>query len=470
MCPSRGGHLPSRRRLGSRLSSPARIASYIAVTLGWSATRVLGGPSNQDLIEYLGGTATGQTLSTVAYTLTVLSNESSVLVSCSFDGSVEEVGWMGFGRGTAMTDSDIVILWPNSDGSWTLSHRRATSTALPGLLGDAVTPPQTDSTGLLSIVESLSSSSSSDSPAVVTFARPLEPSVDGYTTAEYFAFEREINQAVIFSYGDENPGNEAQDSDLNQHALDKMGASFVDLSTEFTADTTAIDAPLIPVKGESSTLPTGSSSSDPFDSTGTTGPEETASETGTKTSASASTAAGSSGKASATGSSGSTSETGTALSSAGSTSSSTTSLSYATAIKIHGLCGAAAWLFLAPLGVLYARLGRGPPGTTLTKFPWHFFQQTWITTPLTIVAVGLAYHATLGFSILGLLIFQVILGWWTHLSHPPIVPGVPQVRALKAWLHIILGATLIGLGFVQVKLGMEKYGVTSTPLIWTYWG
>jgi len=72
-------------------------------------------------------------------------------------------------------------------------------------------------------------------------------------------------------------------------------------------------------------------------------------------------------------------------------------------------------LFFAPLDVLYARFGRGPPGTTIFKFPWHFFQcalshlfsrsylwlicrdehrQTWITFPLTAGAVALAYYAT----------------------------------------------------------------------------
>jgi len=136
-----------------------------------------------------------------------------------------DMGWAGFGVGSSMSDSDIIIVWPNSDSSWTLSHRRATTTALPLLLGDAVDPPQTDSTGLLSIVPSLSSSDSSDSPAVVTFTRPLSPDVDGYTTAPNFELKREINQGIIFAMGDENPGSDKQDTDLQQHALDHMGGS-----------------------------------------------------------------------------------------------------------------------------------------------------------------------------------------------------------------------------------------------------
>ncbi|GAA5877087.1 hypothetical protein JCM16303_006162 [Sporobolomyces ruberrimus] len=415
------------------------------------------------MIDYLGGVATGQTLTTVAYSLTVLSNDTDVLVSCEIDSAMSEVGWMGFGVGSTMSDADITILWPNSDSSWTLSHRRATTTAMPLLLGDAVDPPQSDSTKLLSIVSSLSSSSSSDSPTIDTFTRPLSPDVDGYTTAENYILKREINQGVIFAKGDENPGNEKQDTDLKQHSLNSMGGSYVDLSAEFKADSEVIDAPLVPVKGESSSLPSGggggegesSSNSSAATSSGTDKGDSAASATSTGgSSKSTDESSGASetggGGGTATKASDSASSTGSSNSSP---SSSAGSLSYSTVITIHAICAASAW-------------------------------QSWITTPLTFGAVGLAYyattlkasagstsgHKTLGFTFAILLLIQVTLGWWTHLSHEPPVPGVVRPRALKAWLHIILGVSLIGIGFVQVRLGMEKYGATDKMYTMGYWG
>lgn len=61
--------------------------------------------SNADLIDHLGGTVTGQSLTTVAYTLTVIAKDETALVSCSWDGKVSEAGWIAVGRGTAMTDA-----------------------------------------------------------------------------------------------------------------------------------------------------------------------------------------------------------------------------------------------------------------------------------------------------------------------------------------------------------------------------
>ncbi|GAA5958423.1 hypothetical protein JCM3765_007872 [Sporobolomyces pararoseus] len=476
-CPSRGSCTSrTRRRYSQAVIALSTVLNVVAAAL-----------SKQNLIDYLGGSATGQTLTTVAYSLTVLSNETDVLVSCEIDEKMSEVGWLGFGVGSTMSDADIVILWPNSDSSWTLSHRRATTTAMPLLLGDVVTPPQKDSTSLLSIVDSLSSSSSSDSPTIVTFSRPLNPSVDGYTTAANFELKREINQGVIFAKGDEDPGSEKQDSDLKQHSLDSMGGSYIDLSIEFEADSRAIDAPLTPVKGESSTLPIGggggsSNSNSSSESTS----EASSAPTGKSDSGDTSKSSNGDGSKSAATATGSSSTVGSTSTNSGSstggpsTSSSISAdggaLSYANVIKIHAICAASAWLFFAPLGVLYARFGRGPPGTTL-------FRQTWITAPLTFGAVGLAYyattlkasttksgHQTLGFTFAALLLLQIFLGWWTHESHELLKPGEPPpARALKAWLHILIGISLIGLGFVQVRLGMIKYGATDKIYQLGYW-
>lgn len=120
----------------------------------------------------------------------------------------------------------MVISWPNSDGSWTLSHRAAPSTVLPTLVGSSNSKdPSVDSSGQLRVVPALSSKSPSDAPAVVTWERPLSlpNAYKGKGTA--FQLQRAVNQPMIYAYGPRNPGKAAQDADLVQHTLDAMGGT-----------------------------------------------------------------------------------------------------------------------------------------------------------------------------------------------------------------------------------------------------
>ncbi|BGP12715.1 hypothetical protein JCM10213v2_000632 [Rhodosporidiobolus nylandii] len=374
-------------------------------------------------------------------------NETAVLVSCSFDGKASEVGWVGWGSGTAMTDSDIIVLWPtDSSGSrtWTLSHRTASTTQMPTLVGDPnVDDVSASADGNFRVVASLSSSSGDDSPAVVTFERPLSLP-DGFEGGSNYQLSAEINQEVIFAYGDKNPGDSAQDTDFTQHSLDTMGASYIDLSASFTADTEAIDAPLTPVKGS---LSGGGGSSA---SSGGGGPSATGGD-GSHSSA---------GGASATGGSEGDGEETVAATKTGS----------------------AAGAIFSPMAVLFARYGRGQPGTTLTQMPWHFQVQGWLVSPLTFIAGGLALwavslktstksetyaHKTIGFAFIGALIVQDLVGWIKHMQGRP-QPGQP--RSLLGWLHIVLGVTLTVVGFYQVHLGIVRYGASSDLVTYGLYG
>jgi hypothetical protein len=95
MCPSRG--------------SAARRLIVLLSTLLLLASPVFAAVSASNLLTYLGGSATGQTLNTAAYTLTMAANASSVLVSCAYKGKVSELGWMGFGTGSAMNDACVIV-------------------------------------------------------------------------------------------------------------------------------------------------------------------------------------------------------------------------------------------------------------------------------------------------------------------------------------------------------------------------
>ncbi|GAA5958319.1 hypothetical protein JCM8115_004052 [Rhodotorula mucilaginosa] len=466
MCPSRG-----------RSASTLRKASSCALLLlSLHKLAVVAAPTNADLISYLGGTVTGQSLATVAYTLTVLANETSAVVSLKFDGEVGEVGWLGWGAGTAMTDADIVICWPNSDGSWTLSHRTAPSTVLPTLVGPANSKdPSVDSSGSLRIVPSLSSKSAGEAPAVVTWERPLKLPTGYKGKGSAFQLQRAINQPMIYANGPKNPGKAAQDADLAQHALDAMGGTYLDLSAAFTEKTAPIEPPLVPMKGGSA-----SSAGAP------TSPQSIATgSASTKTASGAAAAPSGSGEGPTQATS---AAPGGATPSGGAAPSATENglLSYSNLILIHAMCAGVAWTILAPCGVLCARYARGPPGTTLTRFPWHFDVQGYLTTPATLAALGAVLmavqakggdgggtfaHKTIGFVFVGVLIVQDLLGLWSHLNYHAPGPGrTPPPRAAGSWIHIFLGVSLIVTGYYQVFLGMERYGVSEELVTYGYYG
>ncbi|GAA6023738.1 hypothetical protein JCM10207_000240 [Rhodosporidiobolus poonsookiae] len=460
----------------SRLPSRLHLA-FLAAVLFFLPPRCRAAIAASDLLSYVGGTGRGQVITTVAFQVTMVANDSAVVWSLSYDGAVSDAGWLGCGVGSAMTDSDIYVLWPTVDGSsvtWTLSHRTASTTAMPTLVGDAGSDVGTDGSGNLKVVASLSSSSADEKPAVVTFVRPLSMP-DGYEGGANYQLEAAINQNFIYAYGDKNPGKSDQDADFEQHGLDMMGASYMDLSAEFTADTAAIDAPLTPVQGGSTSGSGGSSASKTSAASSSGGDTGGASSTGSAGATDTATASSSG----TTG--GSSSSTGSSSSSSSAASASSSKFSYSTVIVIHGICAGTAWAFFAPFGVLFARYGRGPPGTTLFRFPWHFGMQGWIVTPLTIAALFLALwavrlktssssetyaHQIIGFCFIIALAVQDLLGVWKHSQ--PHIPGQP--RSLVGWLHIFLGVALIAVGFYQVKLGMDRYGSVDTVITWAYYG
>ncbi|KAF5374583.1 hypothetical protein D9757_010155 [Collybiopsis confluens] len=65
-------------------------------------------------------------------------NENTVEFSLSSTGK-KDPGWMAIGFGTSMIDTPMVVMWPNSDGSITLSQRMAASYSMPVVVPD---PPR----------------------------------------------------------------------------------------------------------------------------------------------------------------------------------------------------------------------------------------------------------------------------------------------------------------------------------------
>jgi hypothetical protein len=99
------------------------------------------------------------------------------------------------------------------------------STVMPTVVDStSSSDPSVDASGSLAVVASLSSSSYSDSPTVVTFSRPLTMPSDYSTDAEIKDLKAAINQPIIYALGPANPGNSDPATDVEQHSLDSMGA------------------------------------------------------------------------------------------------------------------------------------------------------------------------------------------------------------------------------------------------------
>ncbi|ORX40168.1 hypothetical protein BD324DRAFT_263199 [Kockovaella imperatae] len=106
-----------------------------------------------------------------------------------------QVGWMAIGFGTKMANSQMVILWPNSDGSITMSQRNATGHNMPKVVQS---PPRAAN---LMKSESFSNSTSTS----FTFTIPSSSDSDANNTQ------------LIYAMSDHNPGSSSPSANIVQH-------------------------------------------------------------------------------------------------------------------------------------------------------------------------------------------------------------------------------------------------------------
>ncbi|KAJ7090918.1 hypothetical protein B0H15DRAFT_837317 [Mycena belliarum] len=154
--------------------------------------------------------ATGDSKCTSNMCIAAVLNGSTVQYTLTGTGK-RTVGWLGMGFGTQMSNTPMVILWGNSDGTVTLSQRQAPAEIMPTVVAN---PPRT-----ATLSTALSSTSGSS-----TFVFTI-PANSG-----------ETKQPLIFAFGSANPGSSAQDAGLQQH-LD-YGVLQLDLSKSLTSSTT----------------------------------------------------------------------------------------------------------------------------------------------------------------------------------------------------------------------------------------
>ncbi|WVR06275.1 hypothetical protein IAU60_003305 [Kwoniella sp. DSM 27419] len=143
----------------------------------------------------------------------------------------EDFGYMAIGFGTSMTNTPMVIAWPNSDGSITLSQRIASGHVMPTV----VNSPDRKASLLTS------SSFANSSSTSITFTIPSSSSSGSLNKT-----------ALIWAWSKQNPGSSSVSATIQQH-LASGSANLALLAT-------------LPSGSSSSS---GTASSDPTGTTGT---------------------------------------------------------------------------------------------------------------------------------------------------------------------------------------------------------
>lgn len=137
-------------------------------------------------------------------------NGSTVEYVLQSTGS-QTLGWMAMGFGSTMAGSPMVIMWPNSDSTITLSQRQATSHVMPTVDPD---PPR-----LASVSDSLSSTSGSQPKLAYT--------IDANSDTQ---------QNIIWAFATAAPSSSAVDATIQQHY--DSGTTTLDLTKSLDSSTT----------------------------------------------------------------------------------------------------------------------------------------------------------------------------------------------------------------------------------------
>ncbi|BGP24055.1 carbohydrate-binding domain family 9-like protein [Rhodotorula toruloides] len=341
------------------------------------------------------------------FDLSIISNGTYALyVANASSTSPTSVGWLGVGHGTAMADADFLLAWPTVSGSsvnWTLSHRLPNSDT-PGAHGMPVLASSgagTSTGAFYTLVPALTTSDSSSPFSSVAFTRLVDPG-PSYPTAQGVTNTTLGSGAVdlIYASSSRNPGsaNEGQAS-IGMHNQ-PTGVASLDLS-----------APYVLAANESSTPPPQTQQAPP--------PNAAARRR-------------------------------------------------RRIFIAHAALGGLAFAIFIPLAIITARFGR-------ERFAWlppHAALQI-LAASMTIVTFALAVsqtgnlfedsHQRLGLVLLLLVILQLLVGYLAHITLPSALtsssPSFSRPRPSPARaIHILLGLTILALGWVQVHTGIKKGG------------
>ncbi|KAF9648995.1 CBD9-like protein [Thelephora ganbajun] len=144
---------------------------------------------------------------------TVTGSEVEYILSST---GVRTIGWMGIGWGRQMSGSKIVVVWPNSDGTFTLSQRIATGHVLPSVDSNP------------SRVATMQQSASDVTGSLPKFAFTMPVATVG-------------TENIIWAFGLTNPGSTSPSASFTQHW--DVGQSSLDLSKSLSTSTSSTSTP-----------------------------------------------------------------------------------------------------------------------------------------------------------------------------------------------------------------------------------
>jgi hypothetical protein len=166
--------------------------------------------------------------------ISAIVNGSTVEYALQSTGS-QTLGWMAMGFGDTMEGSPMVIMWPNSDGSITLSQRKAPQEIMPTVDSN---PPR------IATLAATLSTATTDSKAKFVYT---------------ISANSDTKQSIIWAFGTIPPSSSAKDATLQEH-LDS-GTLVLDLTK--TTSTGAASPSATPGSGSSSS-PSSSSNAVPL--------------------------------------------------------------------------------------------------------------------------------------------------------------------------------------------------------------
>ncbi|GJE90223.1 CBD9-like protein [Phanerochaete sordida] len=166
-------------------SSSSAAATSTAATPAASGSA--GGNSTSSALVGMNGDVTCTSLVCIGG----VHNGSNTMYTIQSKGSAT-LGWMAVGFGQQMANSPMVILWPNSDGSITLSQRKAPAEVMPTVDQN---PPR------IATLEADLAVLSGSNPKI-SFTVPTDSNSDG---------------SIIWAFSSTNPDSSAVDATLVQH-------------------------------------------------------------------------------------------------------------------------------------------------------------------------------------------------------------------------------------------------------------
>ena len=185
----------------------------------------------------------GQTLTLPSLNLTLLTNSTQALVSLNVSRPISAIGWLAAGFGQKMVDSEMVVLWPNDDGSeWVLGHRGAKGCVQPRAMSTSFGAE--NETAPFALVPALSTtvadgrnnSRRTRHYTTVAFVRPLALPANQrlFSHAGFVNVSRDATaQKVIWAFSSDRPTSMENDEDITMHDAGTFGWEEMDISTSF---------------------------------------------------------------------------------------------------------------------------------------------------------------------------------------------------------------------------------------------